>query len=68
MDKLTPEQRARLKDEDFALPGRRYPIMNRVHAANALSRVAQFGTEHEKAVVRAKVKARYPKMRHKHLT
>ena len=50
----------------YALPGGgpggadAYPIQDRAHAANALSRVAANGTPAEKAQVRAKVKSKYP--------
>ncbi|HEV8410805.1 MAG TPA: hypothetical protein VGQ30_09870, partial [Gemmatimonadaceae bacterium] len=54
--------RAAIPSTKFALPGRRYPIENRSHAANALSRVSQFGTPAEKATVRRKVAAAYPGM------
>jgi hypothetical protein len=57
---LTDRERDALPDSAFALPGRRYPIHNRNHARNALSRVSQNGSPEEKAEVRAKVHARYP--------
>lgn len=60
---LTTESRNALSESDFALPGRRYPIHNAAHARNALARVAANGNAHEKAVVHAKVKARYPGIR-----
>lgn len=60
MAKLTTSRRDSLSDSSFALPGRRYPIHDANHARNALARVAQNGTDQEKAIVRAKVKARYP--------
>jgi len=45
----------------FALPKtRRYPIYDKVHARNALARVAQHGTNLEQAIVRRKVRQRYP--------
>lgn len=59
---LTTKQRDNLPDSAFALPGRRYPIQDRAHAANALARVAQNGTSAEKALVRRKVCAKYPDM------
>ena len=52
---LTTEKRKALDDSDFALPGRRYPIMDEKHARNALARVAQNGTPTEAAKVRAAV-------------
>jgi hypothetical protein len=50
----------------YALPGGgpggadAYPINTRARGANALARVAQFGTPAEKAKVRAAVRAKYP--------
>lgn len=61
MAKLTTKQRKALPKKAFAEPGKRaYPIPDKSHARNALSRVAQHGTPAEKAQVRAKVKAKYP--------
>lgn len=57
---LTAHERDNLSDDDFALPGRRYPIHDEAHARNALARVAQNGTPEEIAMVKKKVKARYP--------
>ena len=63
MAKLTGEQRKRLSGSEFAEPeARKYPVPDRSHAQNALSRVAQFGSAKEKAEVRAKVHAKYPGM------
>jgi len=59
---LTAKSRNRLPDSAFALPGRRYPIHDRRHAAAAKSRVSQHGSPKEKAIVRAKVARRYPTM------
>lgn len=57
---LTTRGRKELSEKDFALPGRKYPIHDAKHARNALARVAQNGSATEKAIVRRKVKARYP--------
>lgn len=62
MAKLTTADRNALPKADFALPGGRYPIPDRSHAANALARVSGNGTTAEKAEVRAKVHAKYPTM------
>jgi hypothetical protein len=62
-EKIETEERNKISDDDFALPGRRYPIHDEAHAKNALTRVAQFGTPEERATVRAKVFARYPHLR-----
>lgn len=63
MAKLTTKARAAIKPSNFAGPNRSYPIEDRAHAANALSRVSQFGSPALKAKVRAKVKAKYPGMK-----
>jgi len=57
---LSADARNDLKDSDFALPGRRYPIHDASHARNALARVAQHGNADEQAKVKAAVHARYP--------
>ena len=57
--KLTSSRsRKRLPKKCFALKGKRaYPIHDRSHAANALSRVAQHGTASQKKTVRAQFAA-----------
>lgn len=63
MAKLTSKQRKKLPRKSFAEPkSRKYPINDRAHAANALSRVSQYGTPAEKAQVRAAVAKKYPGM------
>ena len=63
MAKLTYKKRKRLPKKSFAIPEKRkYPIYDRSHAANALSRVSQFGSPQEKARVRRAVCKRYPDM------
>ena len=63
MAKLTPKRRNALKASTFAVPSeRKYPINDPAHARNALARVAQHGTPAEKAAVRKKVAAKYPKI------
>ena len=63
MAKLTSAKRNSLKTSTFAIPGRRaYPIPDRSHAANALSRVSGNGSPAEKKAVRAKVHAKFPSM------
>lgn len=64
MAKLTMSQRKKLKKSQFAIPDKApgsgsYPIQDREHAANALARVEEFGTEEEKAQVRRRVKAKW---------
>ncbi len=60
MGKLTSKQRNALPSTTFALPNRRYPLPDISHGRNALSRVSQYGTPEEKAVVRKKVHAKFP--------
>jgi len=61
--KLTTATRKAIPTDEFALPGRRYPIEDKNHARNALSRVSQFGSPKEKAEVRSKVAARFSQMK-----
>lgn len=58
MSKLTTEARNKLPQQDFALPGRRYPIEDAGHQQAALGRVAEFGTPEEKARVRRAIAER----------
>lgn len=60
MAKLTAKSRNSIPGKDFALPGRRYPIEDKNHARNALSRVSGNGTASEKKTVRAAVHRKYP--------
>lgn len=60
MAKLTTKKRNKLPGKEFALKGRRYPIMDKTHAKNALARVSLHGTSAEKAAVRRKVHAKFP--------
>lgn len=41
MAKLTEDQRDKLPDSVFALPGRKYPVEDKAHARNAKARAAQ---------------------------
>jgi hypothetical protein len=44
MAKLTGQKRSSLSDSDFCMPDeRKYPVHDRAHAANALSRARQQG-------------------------
>jgi hypothetical protein len=65
MAKLTTATRKKIPAGKFALPGRRYPVEDKAHARNALSRVAQDGTPAEKASVRRMVYRLYPSLRKK---
>lgn len=68
MAKLSYKERQKLPDSSFAIIKRNpdgskerdYPIHNRLHGSNALSRVSAFGTPEEKTVVKRKVCRRYP--------
>ena len=62
---LTAKKRNALPDSAFVYPPKgdqpgRYPIHDRVHGMAALARVAQFGSDAEKAAVRAAVCKKYP--------
>jgi hypothetical protein len=60
MAKLTAKKRNSLKTSSFAEPGeRKFPINDKSHARNALSRAAAKGPAVE-AKVRAAVKRKYP--------
>ena len=63
MAKLTPVTRKKIPTNKFALPGRRYPVEDKAHARNALSRVSQDGTPAEKATVRRKVHLLFPRLK-----
>jgi len=61
---LTAAQRKRLSRGKFGVPGKApasgsYPMPDRSHVANALSRVSQFGTDAEREAVRRKAYALY---------
>jgi hypothetical protein len=58
---LSTKERSNLPDSSFVFPKeRKYPIHDKVHARNALSRVSQHGSTSEKKKVRAAIKAKYP--------
>lgn len=60
MARLSSAERHSLPMSDFAGPDRSYPVNDKAHARNALSRVSQFGSPKLKARVRAKVHRKYP--------
>jgi len=61
MARLTAAARRRLPASAFVFPkARKYPIHDKSHARNALSRVSAHGTAAQKARVRAAVRSRYP--------
>jgi hypothetical protein len=51
MAKLTAATRRSIPSGEFALSGRRYPIPDRSHAANARSRASANATPSEKATI-----------------
>lgn len=63
MAKLTTKQRDKMPAKDFALPGGRYPVEDKKHAANAKSRAAQqFNKGNLSASQKAKVDAKANKV------
>ena len=61
MSKLTSKQRKAMPTSEFAEPEKRkYPIPDKNHARNALSRVSGNGTAAEKEQVRSAVKQKFP--------
>lgn len=67
MAKLTAQDRKNLPKKDFAIPKKApgpasYPVEDKTHAQNAMSRVSQNGTPEEQARVKAKVKSEFPTM------
>lgn len=63
--KLTAEERSHIKEKNFALPGRRYPIEDISHARNALARASQHASPAEEARIRSKVHSKYPSIQMK---
>lgn len=59
---LDANARNHISSNNFALPGRRYPIHDIGHARNALARVAQNGTPEEKNKVKGAVHKKYPSL------
>lgn len=60
MAKLTSAGRDKIAPKNFAGPNKSYPIEDKSHARNALSRVSANGSPAVKAEVRAKVAEKYP--------
>lgn len=60
MAKLTTAARKAIPSGQFAGPDRSYPIEDKSHARNALSRVSANGSPAVKAKVRAAVHRKYP--------
>ena len=64
MAKLGAKKRSKLPKKSFAIPSqRKYPIHDKAHARNALSRVAKHGTKAQQKKVRAAVTKRYPSLK-----
>ena len=60
MAKLTSKERNAIPTAKFALPGRRFPVEDRAHAANAKARATQgvkSGTLSPEAAARVRAKA-----------
>lgn len=58
---LTSQARKQLPSSSFVFPDKRkYPIHDKAHARNALSRVSAHGTPEEKKKVRAAVHRKFP--------
>ena len=63
MAKLTTKARNAMPAKDFALPGGRYPVEDKKHAANAKSRATQqYNAGNLSAAQKAKVDAKADKM------
>lgn len=60
MGKLHAKERNALSSKEFAGPDRSYPVNDKSHARNALSRVSEYGDPELKARVRRKVHEKYP--------
>lgn len=61
MAKLTSKERKALPTKDFAEPKeRKYPVNDKAHARNAMSRVAQNGTPAEQKEIAEKVHKKFP--------
>ena len=61
MARLTTKKRKALPKSDFVFPGTKaYPIDTRRRAANARSRIAQFGTPAQQAKVETATAKKYP--------
>ncbi len=68
MSRLTTRERKALRPSQFAIPPTKthpgeYPVEDKAHARDALSRVSANGTPHEKAVVRKAVREHFPGMK-----
>ena len=60
MAKLTTAARKKIPSGEFAGPDRSYPIEDKSHARNALSRASQNASPGLQKRIRAKVHAKYP--------
>lgn len=59
MSRLTTERRKELPEQEFALPGGRYPINDANHGRAALS-MAHYASPSEQATIKRKVHAKFP--------
>lgn len=58
--KLNAATRKNLSGSAFALPGRRYPIMDKSHGIAAEAYAKRYATPEEQATIRRKVHAKFP--------
>lgn len=66
MSKLNAKKRNKLPARDFALPKKReYPIEDKGHARDALSRVSGNGSSSEKKEVKTAVHRKFPSIKQK---
>lgn len=63
MAKLTTSGRDKIAPKNFAGPNKSYPIEDKSHARNALSRVSANGSPAVRAEVKAKVADKYPSIK-----
>lgn len=68
MARLTTSARKAIPRADFAGPGRSYPIEDKAHARDALSRVSADGSPALKSKVREAVHRKYPGIKQAHPT
>lgn len=63
MARLSSADRSALPTQDFAGPGRSYPVPDESHARNALARVSQYGYPELKQKIRDKVRRKFPSIK-----
>jgi hypothetical protein len=63
MARLTYRARKALPKRDFAVPPDGYPIEDKAHARDAISRASANASPHERAMVVAAVRHKYPSIK-----